>query len=109
MFEMTGVKNPGNGDSAKLVFYFYVPFQLNQPISTDTADIAYYNDSFTFAWDAGNNYRGSAYINVTAYDPANHTIAGGFYGTLANDTSGATAGSVIVKDGTFNLNYTLQP
>lgn len=111
MFKMTGVANGTNGDSSYVVFYFYTPFRLNQPISTHTADVAYYDLQGKVDWDAGNSSGyGVSYINITAYDTAKHTIAGSFCGTLSNSTPGGNAlQTITVKNGTFNVTYVIQP
>lgn len=111
MFKMTGVADGTNGDSTYVVFYFYTPFQLNQPISTDTADVAYYDLQGKIDWDAGNSSGyGVCYINITANDTAKHTIAGSFYGTLSNSTPGGNyLQTLSLKNGSFNLTYMLQP
>ena len=111
MFKITGVSNGTNGDSSYVVFHFYTPFQLNQPISTDTADVAYYDLSGKVDWDAGNSSgNGVCFINITAYDPTNHTIAGSFYGALSNSTPGGDfSQKIAVKNGTFKVTYIDQP
>jgi hypothetical protein len=111
LFKVRGVAPGMNGDSTFFVFYFYAPFQLNQPISTNRADVSYYDLQGKIDWDAGNNSGYAvSYMNITAFDSAHHTIAGNIYGTLDNSMPGGDYNQTItVKNGAFNLNYTLQP
>jgi len=112
MFKITGVANGKNGDSTYVVFTFYTPIQLNQPMSTSqTSDLAYYSYWGDIDWDAGNSTGNAvSYINVSAYDPSKHTIAGSFYGTLNNSTPGGNySPGLAVSNGMFNLTYTDQP
>jgi hypothetical protein len=109
MFHVMGVSSGTHGDSTYVTFYFYTPFQLNQPISTDTADISYTTSmGEEFAWDAGNNggRGGVCYFTVTAYDQVNHTITGSFYGSMADDRSNGNRPNIDVKNGAFNVSYT---
>lgn len=112
LYKFIGVANRANGDSAYVVIMFVGPFQLNQPIGTNTnADIYYTNWLGTFDWDAGNSSGNQlSYVNVTAYDPASRTIAGTFYGSLGDAMPNNTdPNKITIKNGAFNLTYTLQP
>jgi hypothetical protein len=112
LYKFTGVANGTNGDSTYVVIMFSTPFQLNQPIGTNTtAEVYYTNWLYTFDWDAGNSSGSQVcYVNVTANDPASHTIAGTFYGALGDAMPGNNnPNTFTIKNGAFNLTYTLQP
>jgi hypothetical protein len=113
LFKLTGIADGKNGDSTSLQVMFRTPFQLNQPISTynEPLDVNYGDMLNTYAWDAGNSSGVAVcYLNITAYDSASHTIAGNFYGGLSWDIANTSYSDTIsVKNGAFNLTYTLQP
>jgi hypothetical protein len=113
LYKLTGVADGTNGDSTYVVIMFRTPFQLNQPISSTNGPLDVYYDDwlYTFDWDAGNSSGyGVSYVKVTAYDSASHTIAGNFYGSLSSTLANASySDTITVKNGAFNVTYTLQP
>jgi hypothetical protein len=113
LFQLTGVADGKNGDSTSVQITFRTPFQLNQPITSynEPLDVNYGDMLNTYAWDAGNSSGFAVcYLDVTAYDTASHTIAGNFYGGLSWDIANQSYSDTIsVKNGAFNLTYTLQP
>ena len=114
LYQFTGVADGTSGDSTYLEVTFRPPFQLNQPINTNSGplDFSYSDLQYKFDWDAGNSSgAGVCYLTITAYDSANHTIAGSFYGSM-NDVvinNAPYSDTINVKSGVFNVTYTLQP
>jgi hypothetical protein len=104
LFEIIGFQFKG-GDSTSFALDFASPFTLNQPFSSDTADviIAYTDSKSGIDYGALLGF-GSAVITVTSYDSTSHTIGGTFNGVLYN--TGNFSDSVTVTNGKFNSSYT---
>jgi hypothetical protein len=94
-----------SGDSIVTEIGLTTPFQLNTPISSDTAlsdFVNYYDSKGTLNYYNG-YYIGYSpvIITVTSWDSVNKKITGTFSGTLY----GAGNDSVATTKGQFNLNY----
>jgi len=94
-----------SGDTTVTEVDLTTPFQLNTPISSDTAYsnfVNYYDSKGTLNFYGGFNAGYSpVIITVSSWDSVNKTITGTFSGTLY----GSSNDSVATTKGQFNLSY----
>jgi hypothetical protein len=105
MFNINGI-SVKSGDSTEVSMFFYPPFPLNTPISSDTTSLEInYTELNTSQVYTGGGPAGHSLLTVSTCDTVNHKISGTFSGILYNITGGSD--SLIVTNGAFNSSYTI--
>ena len=107
-FNFGGAQIKG-GDTTAFEVAIYLPFSLNQAVSSDTSqNVVSYIDAKTFNTYTGAYGSGHAAITVTSIDSSGTTgkIGGTFSGVLYNVTN--SNDSLVVAGGKFSTGFTKQ-